>query len=188
MDDKAREILRAVIPKFIHSGSNAYLIRALNAAAITYQKLGDTPKAIRALSKAIELAKPENNLGDFILIGRELMPLLYEMLQSGIEADFCGKLLTIYSDESNRTITVRHMMNTIDPLSKRELDVLQLIAKGMTNREIAGTLYLSANTIKSHSIKIYRKLNVNNRTQAVSKARLLGILPSKFSSQYQISS
>lgn len=186
-DAKAREIISAAIPKFIHNGANAYLIRALNAAAITYHKMGDTPKAIRALLKAIDLAKPENNLGDFIFIGRGLMPLLYEILQSGLETEFCGKLLTIFSDDSNRNISVKHLMNTIDPLSQRELDVLELIATGMTNREIAGTLYLSANTIKSHSIKIYRKLNVSNRSQAVSKARLLGILPSKFSSQYQIS-
>jgi LuxR family maltose regulon positive regulatory protein len=49
----------------------------------------------------------------------------------------------------------------------------------MTNQEIAKKLFLSTNTIKSHSIKIYRKLNVNNRNQAVSKARLLGILPGR---------
>jgi LuxR family maltose regulon positive regulatory protein len=186
-DNKAIEILTASIPKFLHAGANAYLIRALNAAAVTYHKMGEKQKAIRALAKAIDLAKPENNLGDFIFIGRNLMPLLYEILQSGIETEFSGKLLAVFSTVSDAYTSAAHMMNTIDPLSRRELDVLHLIAKGMTNQEIAGTLYLSANTIKSHSIKIYRKLNVCNRTQAVSKARLLGILPAKYPSQYPTS-
>ena len=64
------------------------------------------------------------------------------------------------------------------------MDVLKLISEGLTNQEIAQRLYLSTNTIKSHSIKIYRKLNVNNRNQAVSKARLLGILPSSQGQDY----
>jgi LuxR family maltose regulon positive regulatory protein len=67
----------------------------------------------------------------------------------------------------------------MDPLSPREMDVLSLISKGMSNQEIANALFLSKNTIKSHNINIYRKLNVNNRNQAVCKAQLLGILPGK---------
>jgi LuxR family maltose regulon positive regulatory protein len=66
----------------------------------------------------------------------------------------------------------------IEPLSERELEVLQWISEGCTNREIAATLFLSLNTVKVHTRNIYGKLAVNNRTQAVAAARSLGLLPS----------
>jgi LuxR family maltose regulon positive regulatory protein len=62
-------------------------------------------------------------------------------------------------------------------LSERELEVLQLIAEGLTNPEIASRVFLSLNTVKVHTRNIYGKLGVNNRTQASARARALGILP-----------
>ncbi len=62
-------------------------------------------------------------------------------------------------------------------LSKRELEVLQLMAKGNSNQEIAGQLFLSLNTVKTHAAKLFEKLAVARRTQAVDKAKNLGILP-----------
>ena len=66
----------------------------------------------------------------------------------------------------------------IEPLSERELQVLELIAKGLTNPEIASRLYVSLHTIKAHAQHIYGKLGVHSRTQAVARARAFGILPS----------
>ena len=66
----------------------------------------------------------------------------------------------------------------IEPLSKRELKVLQLMAEGLTNPEIASRLFVSPKTVKAHARNIYGKLGVHNRTQAVTRARALGILPS----------
>jgi LuxR family maltose regulon positive regulatory protein len=65
----------------------------------------------------------------------------------------------------------------IEPLSDREFDVLQLVAEEFTNKKIAARLFLSVHTVKTHTRNIYSKLDVNNRAQAVSKARTLGILP-----------
>ena len=62
-------------------------------------------------------------------------------------------------------------------LSARELDVLQLIAKGMSNQEIAAELYVSINTIKTHITNLFYKLEVTRRTQAVEKAKQLSIIP-----------
>lgn len=65
----------------------------------------------------------------------------------------------------------------IEPLSEREFDVLQLVAEGLSNKEIAARLFLSGHTVKTHTSNIYSKLDVNNRAQAVNQARTLGILP-----------
>jgi len=64
----------------------------------------------------------------------------------------------------------------VEPLSERELEVLQFIAEGLTNQEIATRLYLSLYTVKAHARNIYAKLGVKNRTQAVAKGKALGIL------------
>ena len=62
-------------------------------------------------------------------------------------------------------------------LSSRELDVLQLMAQGLSNQEIAERLFVSLNTIKTHSSKIFEKMEVKRRTQAVEMAQRLGIIP-----------
>lgn len=62
-------------------------------------------------------------------------------------------------------------------LSKREVEVLQLLAMGLSNQEIADKLFVSLNTIKTHISKIYQKLNAKRRTQAIQKARELALIP-----------
>lgn len=62
-------------------------------------------------------------------------------------------------------------------ISRRELDVLELMAEGLTNQEIADRLYVSLNTVKTHSMNLFEKMDVARRTQAVAKARELAIIP-----------
>ena len=64
----------------------------------------------------------------------------------------------------------------VEPLSKRELEVLRLIAEGYSNEEIAQKLFIAVSTVKTHIINIYGKLNVQRRTQALARARELGLL------------
>jgi ATP/maltotriose-dependent transcriptional regulator MalT len=64
----------------------------------------------------------------------------------------------------------------VEPLSQREQEVLELIAQGLTNREVAQKLFITTSTVKVHTRNIYGKLDVGNRTQAIAKARTLGIL------------
>ena len=64
----------------------------------------------------------------------------------------------------------------VEPLSERELEVLRLVAQGLSNREIGERLFLALNTVKGHNQKIFNKLQVQSRTEAVARARELGLL------------
>jgi LuxR family maltose regulon positive regulatory protein len=64
----------------------------------------------------------------------------------------------------------------MESLSKRELELLELLAEGLSNRDIAERLFLSPHTVKTHVRNIYSKLDVSSRTQAVARARVLGLL------------
>ena len=66
---------------------------------------------------------------------------------------------------------------TARSISKRELEVLELMSEGLSNKEIAERLFVSLNTIKTHSAKLFEKLEVNRRTQAIEKAKKLQLLP-----------
>jgi DNA-binding CsgD family transcriptional regulator len=61
-------------------------------------------------------------------------------------------------------------------ISKREYDVLLLLGKGLSNQEIADQLYVSMNTVKTHTSRIFEKLDVKNRTQAILKAQEMGLI------------
>ena len=106
--------------------------------------------------------------------------LLYEALNRGIAPDYVQRLLAAFPVLKSEEITSAKpqvdQSKLIEPLSEREIEVLQLIAKGLTNQVIATRLILSVHTVKTHTRNIYSKLGVNNRTQAVDRARTLGIL------------
>ena len=109
--------------------------------------------------------------------------LLYDALSCGIAPDYVRRLLAAFPvSEAGGMVPKRSKVDQsewIEPLSDREIEVLQLVAKGLTNREIATRLYLSPNTVKVHTRNINSKLGVNSRVKAVVKARTLGILLSK---------
>lgn len=177
MSDQAIQLLNSIIPIFLQQGATSFLVRALNALAIAYFEQGRIKKALCTLQKSIGLAVAENNFGDFIMMGDQLIPLLNKTMEMEGDPVFISKVIKVLSNYQPSHKAAKNKVIDTDSLSQREMDVLILIAKGMSNQEIASSLFLSPNTIKSHSIKIYRKLEVNNRHQAVSKGRLIGILP-----------
>ena len=83
----------------------------------------------------------------------------------------------VYKPAGNGTFTVNERELEKTGLSTRELEVLQLIAEGLSNQEIAARLFVSLNTIKTHSSRIFEKLDVKRRTQAIEKAKRLNIIP-----------
>jgi DNA-binding CsgD family transcriptional regulator len=81
----------------------------------------------------------------------------------------------VYIEKNGDFILNEHELNKLG-LSKRELEVLQLMAEGLSNQEIASRLFLSLNTIKTHSSRLFEKMDVERRTQAVDMARKLCII------------
>jgi LuxR family maltose regulon positive regulatory protein len=107
--------------------------------------------------------------------------LLYEAYSRGIAEEYVRRLLAeLQGEEYGQTEPLKSQdpqSALIEPLSEQEREVLQLMAKGLSNPVIASRLYLSLNTVKVHTRNIYGKLGVHSRTQAIAKARALAILP-----------
>ena len=103
--------------------------------------------------------------------------LLHDALQRGIAADYVSRLLAAFPvAEPAQAVPSDPQSAMIEPLSERELEVLQLIAEGLTNPEIAAKLFLTLNTVKAHTRNIYGKLDVHSRTQAIARGQGLGLL------------
>jgi len=105
--------------------------------------------------------------------------LLSETAASGIMPEYCGKLLAAFEAEDQKSEEEFYLppsQSLIEPLSPREIEVLQLIAQGLSNREISERLFLALSTVKRHNGNIYGKLQVRRRTEAVARARELGLL------------
>jgi LuxR family maltose regulon positive regulatory protein len=99
--------------------------------------------------------------------------LLSKFLTRGISKPYVSELLAAFRESDIVSIPGTQL---VDPLSDRELEVLSLIADGLSNREIAEKLVVAVSTIKTHVNHIYRKLDVNSRTQAIAKSQQLGLL------------
>ena len=110
--------------------------------------------------------------------------LLSHATVRGIMPEYVNRLLAAFGAEpqphhESPSVSPRPSAQPLlEPLSEREIEVLVLIAQGLTNRQVAERLYLSLHTVKVHTRNIYGKLNVHNRTQATARARDLGILDS----------
>jgi LuxR family transcriptional regulator, maltose regulon positive regulatory protein len=105
---------------------------------------------------------------------------LSETAAHEIMPDYIGRLLAVFEAEEQMREYESHLPPTpslIEPLSPRELEVLQLIAQGLSNREIGERLFLALDTVKGHNRRIFGKLSVSRRTEAVERARSLDILP-----------
>jgi LuxR family maltose regulon positive regulatory protein len=161
-------------------------IEILMLQALAFQAVGDTTPAIDALERALALAEPNGFIRIFVDEGPLMARLLYEVLSHAealsrdIAPDYVRQLLSAFPvTEPGQSATPENEAadsKLMEPLSEREIEVLHLIAEGLTNQEIASRLYLTLNTVKSHSRNIYGKLGVHNRTQAIARARSLGLL------------
>jgi LuxR family transcriptional regulator, maltose regulon positive regulatory protein len=178
----ALHILNLLEPVLINGGGLRALVEAGVLRALALRENQRIEEARAALSQAAERAVRTANehLVRPFLDHRAALVKLVKILDLKFHPPLLEHLLGAAQDMpelAKAASPPRPSESLIEPLSPRELEVLGLIAAGMSNPEIAAHLYLSVNTMRAHTTHIYQKLDVHNRVQAVSRARQLGLLP-----------
>jgi LuxR family maltose regulon positive regulatory protein len=159
------EVLRAAAEA---SGRLAIQIEALALLAIAAAARNDQAAALMALEHALRLAAPEGFIRLFVNLGLPLGRLLQTARGRQLMPEYVSRLLDAFGGAGPQKPSLLP-----EPLSARELDVLALLAAGLTNRQIGERLVISPETAKKHVASIFGKLGVNNRTQAAARAREL---------------
>jgi LuxR family maltose regulon positive regulatory protein len=181
--EDAIDLVERLIERAQAGGRVTRQIEMYLVLALAVRELGDTNKAMTTLSKSLSLAESRGHIRLFVNEGPLMARLLYEALSRDIFPGYVRKLLAAFPNAEPEQLEPTKPQEAskaelVEPLSERELEVLALVAQGLTNREIASRLFLSLNTVKAHTRNIYGKLDVHSRTQAISRAGALGILPS----------
>ena len=157
-------------------------LKVMVLQAVTLQAHGEEDEAAQILRDALALAEPGGFIRIFVDEGTQMARLLSEAAARGIMPGYTGRLLAAFEAEERKSEAKSYLppaQPLTEPLSQRELEVLRLIAKGLSNREIGERLFLAVDTVKGHNRRIFGKLSVQRRTEAVAKARSLDILPSQ---------
>jgi LuxR family maltose regulon positive regulatory protein len=173
--DEALAVLKPLLVIAERWGLNERVMRFQILRALAFHAQDDVAQGIAALDRALSLAEPAGYVRPFVDEGEPMARLLYRAVERGIAPEYAGRLLAAFP--TWETVDREPQAEMVEPLSERELEVLCLIAEGLSNQEIAQRLFISLHTVKWHTGNIYGKLGVKNRTQAVAKARSLGILP-----------
>ncbi len=154
-------------------------LKVMILQAVAHHLGGDKDQAMQRLGDALALAEPGGFIRIFVDESISMAQLLSEAAANGIMPDYVGKLLSAFEAEEQMSQDKSDLPLTqplIKPLSHRELEVLHLIAQGLSNREISERLFLALSSVKGHNRKIFGKLQVQRRTEAVARARELGLL------------
>jgi LuxR family maltose regulon positive regulatory protein len=157
-------------------------LKAMALQSVALDAYGAKDRAVRMLSDALALAEQGGFIRLFVDEGPPMAHLLAATAAQGIMVDYIEKLLAILDAEkqgrprASRRYAASSAQLLIEPLSPRELEVLHLIAQGCSNQEISERLVLALSTVKGHNLKIFGKLQVQRRTEAVARARDLGLL------------
>jgi len=154
-------------------------LKVMVLQAVALHLRGEKDKAVQLLGDALALAEPGGFIRLFVDEGEPMAQLLLEAASHGVMPDYIGKLLAAFEAEKRKSAEKPDLPSAkllIEQLSQRELKVLQLIAQGLSNHVISERLFLALSTVKGHNRIIFDKLQVQSRTEAVARARELGLL------------
>ncbi|TMD68042.1 MAG: hypothetical protein E6I97_22615 [Chloroflexi bacterium] len=167
----------------VHDTRKTIQVLALQALASNLQ--GRMPEALAVLERALALARP----GGFLRTFADLPPLvkvlqeLRKRRKTHLTVDkkldtYLQRILVAMSPPASQAVSKEKLLQQegIEPLTDRELHILRLLDKDLTNKEIARELVVTPGTVKVHTTNVYRKLSVNNRRAAVTLAKALGLL------------
>jgi LuxR family maltose regulon positive regulatory protein len=146
--------------------------------ALAFQAHGQQDQAVQLLGDALAPAQLGGFIRSFVDEGKPMAQLLAQAAARGMMPGYIGALLAACdADAQQRSDTAAPRdQPLVEPLSLRELEILQLIAQGLSNQAISERLFLALSTVKGHNQRIFDKLQVQRRTEAIARARELGLL------------
>jgi LuxR family maltose regulon positive regulatory protein len=179
----ALEVLKSYCQQVEAKGWADERLKVVVLQAVALHASGEKDKAVERLGDALALAEPGGFIRTFVDEGPPMAEMLAEAAAQEISPYYyVAKLLAACKtdigkgEEEFGLIAIPTVQSLVEPLSRRELEVLQLIAQGLSNHEISERLFLALSTVKGHNLKIFEKLQVQRRTEAVARARQLGLL------------
>jgi LuxR family maltose regulon positive regulatory protein len=160
------------------------VIEILLTQTLVHQAQGNDPQALSALERALSLAEPEGYLRIFVVEGEALRLLISKFRLTIANRNhpllsYVDRILDFYLqpvEDRQQSKILNQKSKMFESLTDRELEILRLIAAGHSNAEIGQRLYLALSTVKGHNLRIFNKLQVENRTEAVARARELSLL------------
>jgi LuxR family maltose regulon positive regulatory protein len=174
------------------NGYAGWELEVMILQALAYQADNHTDLAVSALEKALILAEPEGYMRIFLDEGAWMAKLLQQIEEHTVVPDYVTSLIKTFESEQKASPVIHNISSKgklaafqqlsppipplIEPLSQREIEVLQLIADGASNPEIASTLFITTNTVKKHISSLFSKMDAVSRTQAVRRGQLLGLI------------
>jgi LuxR family maltose regulon positive regulatory protein len=177
--DQAASLLERIRVAAEESGRHGRALEAQMLQALVDQAAGKEAQALERLAQVLAQAEPEGYVRLFVDEGEPMARLLQRAVNRGITPLYSSKLLAAVEVELKGELPqppVGVAASLVEPLSERELEVLHLVAAGLSNREIADRLVVSVRTVKKHVQNILGKLGVTNRTAAVARGRELNLL------------
>jgi LuxR family transcriptional regulator, maltose regulon positive regulatory protein len=163
-------------------------IENLALLALICQKRNDQAAALKNLQTALDLAESGSWIRTFVDLGMPMMDLLQGLIQQQTGQTFAQLVLKACQEEHSKIASFeldaatkpRISENTpYTVLTRREIDILPLLAEGLSNKEIAARLHIAPVTVKTHLQNIFKKLNTKNRIEALKKSREIGIIIDK---------
>jgi LuxR family maltose regulon positive regulatory protein len=150
-------------------------IEILIVLSLAFHAKGEQSNALASLEQALKLAEPEGYLRLFVNESKPMADLLFRF-NNGYLQQYSKKILAVLALQKDIPHSSFIIQPLIDPLSEREFEVLQLIAQGLSNQELTRKLFVTLSTVKGHNLRIFAKLQAKSRTEAVARARELGLL------------
>ena len=184
--EEAAKLLGRLIEAAEAGGRRHAEIELLVLLALVLRSRNDEPGALKTLRQALTLAEPEGYVRTFVDEGEPMADLLRRLLkrwkkyrQDDVPFEYVGKLLealgaTVATPAGPKLRGAADLV--LDPITGRELEVLRLLDSKLSNREIAARLFVSLDTVKTHTRHLYSKLGVHKRHEAVTRARDLDLL------------
>ena len=170
--ERAGVLLQRLEAFFTEIHNIRFLIEVFALQALLHAQKGEEPAALSALGRAVQLAQPSGFIRLFVDLGPGLVALLNRLDLDAQGLAYVGQMLSAFSGDGKTSMDKALAQS----LTRREVEFLNLLAEGLTNKEIADQLCISVSTVKRHTENIYQKLDVHGRLKAVAKALELSII------------